>query len=192
MVAANFERAYRYTLIDELGKDDDPEDRGGRTCDGITQGEYDAWCSVHSQPFGDVWGIDDHTKQAIYNVNYWSPWCDRLPTGIDYLWFDANVNSGAHEATLILQRALGFSGRNLDGSIGMFTCQRAMIYPVQRALVQAFCVEHKKVYDEIIDRHPSDRKYRKGWFNRIIHEGKNAVEMLDGPAAPATAPAPPH
>jgi len=191
MVAANFERAYRYTLIDELGKDDDPEDRGGRTCDGVTQGEYDAWCSIHQQPMGDVWDITDETKRTIYFVNYWDPWANRLPTGIDYLWFDVNVNSGAHEATLILQRALGFTGRNLDGSIGVFTCQRAMVANDLQSLVQRFCAEHKAVYDEIIDRHPSDRKYRKGWFNRIIHEGKNAVEMLNvaaGTEPPAKPP----
>jgi lysozyme family protein len=185
MTAANFEQAYKYTLIDELGKDDDPEDRGGRTCDGITQGEYDAWCHIHSQPFGDVWNITDDTKRTIYFVNYWDPWANRLPKAIDYLWFDANVNSGAHEATLLLQRALGFTGRDLDGSIGIYTCQRAMATDDLHALAQRFCDEHRALYNEIIAAHPSDRKFRKGWLNRILHERHNAVEMLNVPATPA-------
>jgi len=178
MVASNFPRAYDFVQVDEKGKDDDPDDRGGRTCDGITQEEFDAWCSIHKQPFGDVWDITEATKQAIYFVNYWSPWCDRLPNAIDYLWFDVAVNSGHHEATLILQRSLGFNSRQTDGSIGVFTAQRAVVYPDKQDLVTKFVNEHKLVYDMIIKAHPTDSKYRKGWFNRIQHELVNATAML--------------
>lgn len=177
----NFQKAYRFTLIDEVGKDDDPDDRGGRTCDGITQDEYNAWCSIHEQPEGDVWAIDDATKQAIYYVNYWSPWCGRLPNAIDYLFYDMDVNSGLHEATLILQRCLGFTGRMLDGKLGMVTAVATVKYPDQKKLLNAICDEHERVYGLIVDAHPGDRKFLHGWDNRITHERANALQMLENP-----------
>ncbi|HEX8838218.1 MAG TPA: glycosyl hydrolase 108 family protein [Candidatus Acidoferrum sp.] len=181
MVASNFEQAYRFTLVDEVGKDDDPDDAGGRTCDGITQKEYDAWCVIHSQLPSDVWNIDDATKKVIYFVNYWSPWCDRLPNAIDYLFYDMDVNSGTHEAALILQRCLGLTGQWLDGKIGMVTATTAVQYPDKEKLVNAICDEHERVYGLIIDAHPNDRKFLHGWENRIAHERKNALKMLKDP-----------
>jgi lysozyme family protein len=167
--------------IDEKGKDDDPVDRGGRTCDGVTQSEFDAWCTIHSQPKGDVWNIDEATKQALFHNQYWFPWCDRLPNAMDYLWFDANVNSGPHEATLLFQRALGFTGRMLDGHMGIVTVTAAAGINDLAGFVDRFVAEHKRVYNEIIAKWPLDEKYKNGWYNRLGHEHANAMEMLREP-----------
>jgi lysozyme family protein len=179
MATINFEQAYAYTYIDEKGKDDDPEDRGGRTCDGITQDEYDAWCALHGSPSGDVWDANAATLKAIYHINYWAPWCDRLPNAIDYLFFDMAVNSGTHEASLILQRALSLNRRQIDGRIGVFTVHAANTYVNQQKLIEAICEEHDRVYSLIIDAHPTDRKFLHGWENRIVHERQNALTMLE-------------
>lgn len=179
MVATNFELAYEFTLIDEKGKDDDPFDRGGRTCDGITQDEYDAWCALHGSPSADVWLADPATLKAIYYVNYWSPWCDRLPNAIDYLFFDMDTNSGAHEAALILQRCLGFSGRRLDGKIGVVTVAAAKATKDFPKLVNDICDEHDRVYNLIVEAHPTDKRFLHGWDNRVDHERANALKMLE-------------
>jgi lysozyme family protein len=178
VVAVNFQKAYEYCLIDEAGKDDDPDDRGGRTCDGITQDEYSAWCRVHGQPFGDVWNISDPTKQAIYYINYWQPWCDRLPDGIDYLWFDAKVNSGPREATLFLQRAMNFNARQADGVMGLYTAQRAVDWSDKTQLITAFCAHHRAFYELLVKERPVDEKFIRGWLNRIDHEMTNAHSII--------------
>ena len=175
MVAANFDKAFAFCLIDEKGNDDDPLDRGGRTSDGITQREYDAWCDLHKSPRGDVWLASMDTKKAIYYAQYWMPVCNNLPTGIDYLFFDTNVNSGYHEAALILQRCLNVA---VDGHVGVITVAAALSWPDKRALVDAFCAEHDRVYHLIVQAHPTDQRFMRGWENRIAHEKANAYAML--------------
>jgi lysozyme family protein len=178
VVAINFNVAYTYMQLDERGKDDDPNDRGGRTCDGVTQDEYAAWCRIHKQPIGDVWNISEGTKKSIFYVNYWQPWCDRLPWSVDYLWFDVNVNSGAREATLLLQRAMGFNPRQTDGRIGLYTVQRAIEWPDPEKLIENFLDQHTAFYNELVKERPSDDEYIRGWLNRISHERENALAML--------------
>jgi lysozyme family protein len=178
VAAINFNKALEYCLIDEKGKDDDPNDPGGRTCDGITQDEYAAWCRIHQQTIGDVWQISGPTRDAIYYMNYWVPWGDRLPSGIDYLWFDINVNSGAHEATLLLQRAMGFNSRQLDGRMGIYTAQRAREWPDQAALIDKLCDLHKDFYANLVTKHPHFAEFERGWYNRVDHERTNAHSLL--------------
>lgn len=175
MTAGNFDKSFAFTLIDEKGNDDDPDDAGGRTSDGITQREYDAWCRIHQSPQGDVWQASMPTKQAIYYQQYWLPWCDKLPTGIDYLFFDMNVNSGYHEAALILQRCLGVAD---DGHIGIITLSAALNCADIPGLIAKIAAEHECVYGLIIEAHQEDSKFRHGWDNRISHEKANALSML--------------
>ena len=175
MTATSFPQAFAFTLIDEKGNDDDPLDRGGRTSDGITQREYDAWCALHNSPSGDVWLATMATKQAIYFQQYWQPICDRLPVGIDYLFFDMNVNHGYHEAALILQRCLGVDA---DGQIGIITLSAALNYPNKKQLVDLICAEHDRVYSLIVQAHPTDQRFLHGWQNRVEHEKANAYAML--------------
>ena len=181
MAMQTFTQAYEFTLIDEKGKDDDPLDRGGRTCDGITQDEFDAWCHLHNSLSGDVWNITDGTRKAIYYANYWHPWCDALPVPIDYLFFDMDVNSGGREAALILQRCLKFQGRMLDGRMGIVTISMAVKAAQINVhnLIDAICTEHERVYNLIIDAHPTDERFKKGWDNRIAHERANALRLLE-------------
>jgi lysozyme family protein len=171
----NFDKAFAFTYIDEKGKDDDPLDRGGRTCDGITQREYNSWCALHHSPAGDVWDATMPTKKAIYMQQYWQPLCPVLPNAIDYLFFDINVNNGFHEAMLILQRCLGVK---VDGHPGVVTVQAARDYPNKKDLVDKICAEHLRVYHLILQAHPSDKEFIHGWENRIEHEKKNAYSML--------------
>ncbi len=118
MTDASYPICYPWLRKSEGGNDDDPDDPGGRTSRGITQNEYNAYCSIHSLPHGDVWTAPEITIDAIYKSSYWQPYCPQLPAGPDYVFFDENVNAGLHEAVLILQRALGVAS---DGHIGLVT-----------------------------------------------------------------------
>ena len=174
----NFEAAYQYVLIDEKGKDDDPNDSGGRTCDGITQSEYDAWCQLHHSPSGDVWNITDATKRAIYQQQYWQPYCDVLPTGLDYEFFDMSVNMGLHEAVILLQRTLGTV--KVDGHLGVLTKAAVDKIPNMAGFIKQLSDHRRLFYEEVVHAHPKDEEFEKGWFNRVDHAQENALAMLGG------------
>jgi lysozyme family protein len=174
---ANFERCVAFVYEDEKGNDDDPADRGGRTSDGITQKEYSAWCRMHNSPALDIWTVPWATKKEIYRQQYWFPYCPRMPTGMDYLFFDTFVNSGLHEAALILQRTLGVKA---DGHIGLVTQQAVLEEIVDADWIDRFCADHEHVYNQIVAAHPQDRKFLHGWMNRIHHEKTNALALIKG------------
>src|ERR1700690_305588 len=109
MTAESFPKSLAFVLKDEGGNDDDPADHGGRTSRGITQREWTAWLAEKGLASSDVWAAPQSEIDTIYHDEYWQPYCDLFPSGTDYLFFDMAVNSGPHEATLILQRSLGLA-----------------------------------------------------------------------------------
>ena len=168
----NFDKAVAFTYIDEKGNDDDPADPGGRTSDGIEQREWDAWCDLKGLPRSDVFNASWDDKKQIYHDQYWLPYCDQLPSGIDYLFFDTFVNSGLREAALILQRTLGVTA---DGHIGIVTMGAAKAVADLADFTKRFCDDHAHVYQLIVQAHHAEAKFLRGWNNRIAHERINAL-----------------
>lgn len=170
MAAANFDASLAAVLQSEGGNDDDPDDHGGRTSRGITQREYDAWRQEQSLPLQDVWTASDADIQSIYHDEYWNPWCDLLPVGIDYLYFDMAVNAGPHRATVMLQRALGVAD---DGRIGPIT-RAAIAGADPKQLISDYSDAKRNFYQSL-----HQPKFLKGWLNRTDSVEKTALEMLD-------------
>ena len=107
----------------------------------------------------------------MYHDEYWEPWCDRLPTGIDYLYFDMCVNAGPHRATCLLQEALGVTA---DGQVGPVT-RNAMIGAANRsqALIEDYTALKRDFYRSLHQPH-----FIKGWLNRCDAVEKNALSMI--------------
>lgn len=179
----NFQQALKYVLVDEGGNDDDPSDSGGRTSRGITQREYDAWCMLHHSPTGDVWRATDSTIAAIYQQQYWQPYCDSLPNGLDYEFFDMAVNMGMHEAIVLLQRTLGVDD---DGHFGVITMAAVKRIPNMQQFVVNLSNTRRHFYTNLIASRPKDAKFRRGWMNRVDHAELNA-QRIETAAANATA-----
>ena len=139
MVADNFPRALKLVLVDEGGLDDDPHDHGGRTAHGIIQREYDGFRTRHNLPRKDVWRITPAEYTEIYRDRYWQPWCDRLPAGIDYAFFDACVNAGPAQAARTLQRCLGVRVDGFMGDVTLATTLERARENIE-GLIHAFCV----------------------------------------------------
>ncbi len=167
----NYPRSLKWLLVDEGGNDDDPSDHGGRTSRGVTQKEYNAWRLEHSLPIRDVWKASDDEVSTIYHDEYWDPWCDRFPTGIDYLYFDMAVNAGPHRAAVLLQRALGV---NDDGRIGPIT-RTAIKLTNPSLLIERYTAAKKAFY---IGLHQP--RFTRGWLNRCVHVHDNALKLLTG------------
>ncbi len=170
----NFDKALAFVLRDEGGNDDDPADHGGRTSRGITQREYTAWLREQGRPDGDVWKASDADVATIYRNEYWNPWCDLLPAGTDYVFFDECVNAGPHRAIVIGQRALGVDD---DGRVGPVT--RAAIHEAdatpegQLALLTKYDAQKRAFYQSL-----HQPRFLRGWLNRCDHVVTNAKTMI--------------
>ena len=166
----------------EGGNDDDPDDAGGRTSRGITQREWNAYCDIAGLKRSDVWLAPDPAIDDIYHRSYWLPYCSVLPPGVDYIFFDENVNAGLHEAALILQRALIKLGLDLgptgaDGHIGILT-SAALSKADPIKLVNGMSDERVAIYKEIEAEHSNDRKFDKGWMARVEFARTNALTLV--------------
>lgn len=165
----NFQASLAAVLKSEGGNDDDPSDHGGRTSRGITQREYNAWCLEKERAAGDVWKAQQADIEAIYYEEYWQPWCDLIPLGTDYMFFDMCVNSGPHEAILLIQRALGVTD---DGRIGPVT-REAIRSANPAKLLLAFTAKKEAFYRSL-----HQPKYLRGWLNRDKEVLSTALAMV--------------
>jgi lysozyme family protein len=165
----NFQRSLAITLREEGGNDDDPQDHGGRTSRGITQKEYNAWRMEQHLPPRDVWTASAGEVTTIYHDEYWEPYCDNFPPGIDYMYFDMAVNSGPHEATVLLQRSLGVQD---DGRIGPIT-RTTLKLANPSLLVDRYTQVKKNFYISLHNQH-----FIRGWLNRCADVHDNALKML--------------
>ena len=180
MVAETFPHALRLVLVDEGGLDDDPHDHGGRTAHGIIQREYDGFRARHGLPPQDVWRITPAEYTEIYHDRYWMPWCDRLPAGMDYAFFDACVNAGPAQAARTLQRALALRA---DGNMGDVTLAavKARCEEDAEAMIHAFC-DRRRAFYRALAQFP---RYGRGWLARVDHVEKAALAMAaSGVGAP--------
>ena len=167
----NFELSLKYVLQDEGGNSDDPRDPGGRTSRGITQREYDSWCRLNNKTGGDVWNATDDEVRTIYHDQYWLPYCDGIPAGLDYLFFDISVNCGRTQAVKTFQRALG--NVEVDGMFGQITKDGiASADPAQ--LIAAISEQRRAFYSHL----KGYSIYGKGWCNRVDRSEVRAHTMI--------------
>ncbi len=169
MDASNFAASLAAVRKDEGGNDDDPADHGGRTSRGITQREYDAFRHIKGMATADVWQASDAEIDAIYHDQYWEPWGDKFPVGVDYLYFDMAVNAGPHRAVVLLQRALGVAD---DGHIGVLTLA-ALAKTDPAALIAMYSDKKRSFYKSL-----NQPRFTRGWLNRVAHVQAIATEML--------------
>ena len=158
-----------YTLKEEGGNDDDPEDPGGRTSRGITQREYNVYRRLIGAPTKDVWVASDEEVAEIYCSQYWMPHCPALPAGVDYLCFDMNVNMGPHESTLLLQRAVGVED---DGHFGLLTLD-AIVHCSPVRLIAAVSDQKNAFYRKL----PKFRRFGGGWLKRVKEVERDCNRM---------------
>lgn len=169
MPAADFPRSLKLVLVDEGGLSDDPHDHGGRTAHGIIQREYNAYRHRKGLPEQDVWKITSEEVTEIYHESYWEPWCDKLPAGVDYLFFDDCVNTGPGRATRTFQATLGVP---VDGHMGQVTIDAANRAD-QDKLIHNYADARRRFYRRLA-QFP---RYGKGWLSRVNHAEAGAIQI---------------
>lgn len=171
-----FKQFMEVVLFNENGKGNgyvlNPDDKGGETFSGVCRKHFpqlQVW-----QKLDEIAEVKEKKKYApteeeweeIYRVYY-----DRfyVPLRIDYIdnpklalhLFDFGVNAGPATAIKTLQSVLGVK---VDGKIGPVTISTAN---VQQRVAQNFILARKNHYEAIARRNPTQRRFLKGWLNRV-------------------------
>lgn len=145
-----FKKCLKFVLQWEGGYVNHPNDKGGATNKGITQGTYNAWLKSRGQVSRDVKLITNAEVEAIYYNNYWiQAGCDKMTPKFAALCFDTAVNMGTG-----VVKATGMT-RN-----GEFLKKAEWKYP------DKFIAARKAKYDEFIAYDPTQKVFRQGWLNR--------------------------
>ena len=175
------EELAREIVAREGGYVNDPDDPGGATKHGVTEGtlsrlgrDIDADGDVDA---GDVRALDRAEAVEIFITHYYrKPRIDSLPEALQPSVFDMYVNAGANAAR-ILQELLNEMGQDVqvDGIIGPETigAARAAAAEAPEHIADAYGIARRNYYYALADRRPSSRKYARsrdggkgGWIRR--------------------------
>lgn len=153
----------------EGGYSNDLFDRGGETNMGITQKFLDTYKRKAGVNVANVKDLTLKDAIKLYKAEWDIYGFEKLDnTNVMKLIYDFSVNSGPKQAIKYLQRALNKKGCNLvvDGCIGDETNQaiNAVDEKWLKREIQKSRAEH---CDGIVDKHPNQKRFIEGWFNRI-------------------------
>lgn len=166
----NYDACLAIILKEEGGNDDDPRDPGGRTSRGIIQREWNVYRQSHPNRPPDVWQASSEDIAAIYHDNYWEPYCDQMPSGVDLVFFNTAVNSGRQQAVKELQRALGIQA---DGMMGMITFNALDAYHDYPGLIENMCDQRRRFYKAL----KTFNVFGRGWLARTDRIEQSALDL---------------
>ena len=166
----NFEKSLQLILKSEGGYVNNPADPGGMTNLGVTKRVWEEWVGhdVTEQTMRD---LTPAIVAPMYKAKYWDKVCgDDLPSGVDYVVFDAAINSGPGRAIKWLQACVKV---DVDGQIGPHTLNAVTAF----SDVDLISDYNKRRLSFLIDL-PTWPTFGKGWTNRVAHVGDSAVQMV--------------
>lgn len=168
-------------LTHEGGYVDHPSDPGGKTNKGVTQAVYDAYRARRNLAKRSVKAITDDELQGIYRQQYWDVIRGNdLPPGVDYVVFDGAVNSGPRQSVKWLQRALGFTGKAVDGVVGNVTLNAIAQEEDHDALIERI-ISRRETFLRALKTWPV---FGKGWLKRIRNVKETAQAWAMGSVGP--------
>jgi len=151
----------------EAGFVNDPTDKGGATNMGITIG---TWRQIGYDKTGDgiidikdIRALDEHDFSAVLKI-YWNRWqANRLINqSVANLLVDWVFTSGSW-GIKIPQRILGLKE---DGVVGPATL-KAVNSVNQKELFEKIFEARKNFFIDIVKNNPSQKRFIKGWLNRL-------------------------
>ena len=161
----NFPKALAAVLVHEGGYVNNPKDPGGETNLGCTKAVWEEHCG-HPVDTKTMKALTPNDVGPLYKNKYWDKiQGDQLPSGVDYVVFDAAINSGPGRAAKWLQACVGVEP---DGGIGPKTLAAVKAMDPKQ-LVQDYA---KRRLSFMMDL-PTWPTFGKGWTTRV-----NEVEAV--------------
>lgn len=169
----NYDDSFELVIGHEGGFTKDSRDRGNWTSGVIGKGTLKGTkygVSAMSYPSLDIVNLTVDQAKAIYKKDFWDACrCDELPSGIDYVVFDAAINHGPSRAIKFLQAAVGAV---TDGALGPNTLRLVdKANPVKT--ITEFCVQRMMFFASI----STFKVYGLGWTRRAFDTALNGVAM---------------
>jgi lysozyme family protein len=165
----NFPKALAAVLVHEGGFSNHSADPGGMTNLGCTKAVWEEHCG-HPVDEKAMRALTPDDVGPLYRQKYWNKICgDDLPSGVDYVVFDAAINSGPGRAAKWLQSCVGAT---VDGAIGRGTLQ-AVNSKDAKQLINDYC-NHRLEYLKSL---PTWNTFGKGWERRVKEVNASALKM---------------
>ena len=163
MVSEFTPQIQQWILATEGGYVDHEDDPGGATNMGITINTLSNWRG-RKVTKEELKNISYQEVMDIYKTNYWDTiQASKMPVGISYAVFDYAVNSGAARAVKDLQRTLGFSGRSVDGIVGVQTLNALKAITNVSSFIKLYCQRRW----EFLQSLRTFKTFGLGWKRRI-------------------------
>jgi len=167
---SNWDNALKAVLHHEGGFVNHPSDPGGITNLGCTKNVWEEWCG-HPVTEQDMRDLQPSDVSPLYKSKYWDRIKgDDLPSGVDYIVFDAAINSGAGRAAKWLQECVGTQP---DGAIGPMSLQAARSM-VAADLINLYCDKRLAFLKEL----KTWDVFGKGWERRVEDVRSAALKMI--------------
>jgi lysozyme family protein len=165
----NFAEALQKLLVHEGGYVFHRDDPGGMTNLGVTKAVWEEWVG-HPVDEKQMRALLPVTVAPLYRAKYWDKIKgDDLPTGVDYVVFDAAVNSGPGRAAKWLQACVGVEQ---DGGIGPKTLAAVTSFDASQ-LIEDYA---KRRLSFLMDLQTWDT-FGKGWGRRVAEVQKTGLDM---------------
>ena len=170
-----FDDIIQVVLEHEGGYVDDPDDRGGATNWGVTQGVFEDYIG-HEVTKDDVKKMTQEVAEEIYYEKFWIPSkAQKLPAEVRQTYFDMVVNHGRGGAVKILQQACNNKRKPdnqiaVDGGIGPNTIKAAANLKNWELQVERSGFYWNLVYDGArYTKRTSQVKFIRGWIRRCFN-----------------------
>lgn len=158
-----FTKGLKLVLLNEGGYINHPNDKGGETNKGITQGTYNSYLKQNNIFNKSVKYITDYEVKDIYYNKYWIRGkCNLLQPKLSIVHFDTIVNWGITGGNKILQYVLNVK---VDGIIGPKTIEIANNVD-DLEIANKYCDYRIERRYKIVKNNPSQQVFLKGWINR--------------------------
>ena len=174
----NWNKAFDLVMESEGGFSDDPRDKGnwmpdgrpGYTNLGVTMATWE-WYVERQSSIDEMRSLTYADVEPLYKRLFWDRcWCDKMPSGLDYLLFDFSVNAGVGQAVMLLQKIVGTT---VDGGMGPITYAATVTHdPID--LIDKSSDAKEKFYRGL----DNFNVYGKGWLARVDHVENVAKTMV--------------
>lgn len=160
----SLDTALAFSLREEGGYVNNPNDSGGATNHGITQHTYDSYRASLKLPHQDVQLITDADVRTIYEQMYWIPGkCPLMHEPIATTHMDWCINHGVSGAITTLQQALGVKA---DGVFGAQTAGELAIADATEISITYNQLRRAWYKQRVIDK-PNQAEFLAGWLGRV-------------------------
>ena len=166
----NFDEALKAVLHHEGGYVNHPSDPGGMTNLGCTKRVWEEWCG-HEVDEKAMRALTPADVAPLYKAKYWDKIKgDDLPAGVDYVVFDAAINSGPGRAAKWLQSCVGVEP---DGGIGPKTLAAVAAFDAN-TLIDDYAKRRLSFLTDL----PTWPTFGKGWGRRVEEVRKAGLDMV--------------